>query len=72
MFLLEAHNTFTPLEDDIVPLAYTAVGLYLADREVVLVAKANLVDPVLAGLDADFANVAILVEYHLLVALVDS
>ena len=72
MFLLEAHNAFTSLEHDIVPLSHTAVGLYLADREVVLVAEANLIDPVLASLDADFANLAILVEYHLLVALVDS
>ena len=72
MFFLEAHDAFSLFEHDIVPLAYTAVSLYLADREVVLVAEANLVDPVLAGLDADFANRAILVEHHLLVALVDS
>ena len=72
MLFLEAHDAFAFLEHDIVPLANTAVGFYLADREVVLVAEADLVDPVLAGLDPHFANGAILVEHHLLVALVDS
>ena len=72
MFFLEAHDALALLEHDIVPLANTAVGFYLADREVVLVAEANLVDPVLAGLDPHFADGAILVEHHLLVALVDS
>ena len=72
MLFLEAHDAFAFLEHDIVPLANTAVSFYLADREVVLVAEANLVDPVLAGLDPHFAYGAILVEHHLLVALVDS
>ena len=72
MLFLEAHDAFAFLEHDIVPLANTAVGFYLANREVVLVAEADLVDPVLACLDAHFADCARFVKNDGLIALVDA
>ena len=72
MFLLEAHNALTLFENDIMPFAHSAVSLHFSNGEVVLVAEPNLVDPVLAGLDTNFADGPILIEYDLLIALVDA
>ncbi len=56
MLLLEANDTFSFLEGNIVPVADSTVCLDLAHHEVILIAEAYLVDPVLAGLDPDFAD----------------
>jgi len=72
VLFLEAHDAFTLLKHHVVPITYAAVSLHLADGEVVLVTEANLIDPVLAGLDADLADGPVLVEHNQLVALVDS
>ena len=54
------------------PLADSTVGLDLTDGEVVLIAEADLVDPVLACLDAHFADCARFVKNDGLIALVDA
>ena len=72
VLFLEAHNALAFLQNDVVPLSHSTVCFDFANGEIVLVAEANLVDPVLGGLDADFADGAVLVDDHLLVALVDA
>ena len=56
MLGLEANDSFALLEDEIVPLADTAVSFHLADRVVVLIAETNLIDPVLARLQSYLAH----------------
>lgn len=72
MLLLEADDALALFEDDVVPLAHSAVSLDLANGEVVLVAEANLVDPVLAGLDTYLSDGSVPVEHYLLITLVDA
>lgn len=72
MLGLEANDSFTLLQDEIVPLTNTTVSLHLANRVVVLVAEANLIDPVLACLQSYLANGAVGRQVANLIAFVDA
>ena len=49
MLGLEADYTFALLKYEVMPLSDATIGLHLANCVVVLIAKANLIDPVFAG-----------------------
>jgi len=56
VFLLEANDALALFQDDIVPLSHAAVRFHLANGEIGIVAEPYLVDPVLAGFDANLAD----------------
>jgi len=72
VLFLEADDALALNQLNIVPFADPAVSLDFSDREIVLVAETDLVDPVFACLDAYLSDGAALFEHHLLVALVDA
>ena len=72
MLFLEANNALTFLNNDIMPFTDSAISLDLTNREVVIVAEADFVHPVLAGLNSDFTYWPSFVKDNLLVALVDA
>ena len=72
MLFRKADDAFTLLQHYIMPLTNPAISLDLANREIVLIAETNLVDPVLACLQAYFSDGTCLVKNNSLVALVDA
>lgn len=64
MLFLKSNDALTLLEEHVVPLADPTVCFHLADRVVVLIAESNLIDPVLACFDANFADLAVCWENH--------
>jgi len=59
VLLLEANDTLSLLENYIVPFTDSTICLNFADRVVILITEADLIDPVLARFDSDLADRAI-------------
>ena len=72
VLLLEADDSFVPLNKDFVPVTDPTVCLHLAQRQVKLVEEADLVDPILARFYSNLANLPIWRQNQHLVTLVDS
>lgn len=72
MLFLEADDAFALFQNYVMPFTDATISLDLCDREIVLVAEADLVDPVLARLDTNLSNATRLVNNDRLVTLVHS
>ena len=72
MLGLEANDSLTFFQNEIVPFSNATVSLHFTNRVVVLITEANLIDPILACFQSYLSNWSIRRQMTNLVAFADA